>query len=169
MSGTQKLTGLAAGTSNGDSVRFEQLPAPASASVSGIGKLYTGTGSNTDGSMTQNAITNELATKLLIVNSESALTDASTIDLTAAKHTLSSSSATRTFTISYTGDDIVIEVTLSTTSATYTFPATALCVSEGFATGDNTLPLTGASGDKYIITVKKVGSNYYVVSKNFGQ
>ncbi|WP_264522127.1 hypothetical protein [Flavobacterium sp. N1994] len=40
-------------------------PVPdASSSVKGKGKLYTGTGSGTDGSMTQNAITNELSTRV---------------------------------------------------------------------------------------------------------
>lgn len=103
------------------------------------------------------------------VNSATALVDGATIDLTAIKHTLASSSATRTFTISYTGDDISLEVTLSNTAATYTFPATSLCVSEGVASGDNTLSLSGVSGDKYIIAIKKIGSAYYVASKNFGQ
>lgn len=105
----------------------------------------------------------------LLTNTATALTDAATIDLTAIKHTLASSAATRTFTISYTGDDITLVVTLSATSATYTFPATALCVSEGTASGDNLLALSGVSGDKYVIGIKKVGSAYYVASKNFGQ
>lgn len=98
-----------------------------------------------------------------------ALTDGATIDITSDKCTLATSSATRTFTISHTGDDITIEVTLSATSAVYTFPATALCVSDGLASGDNTLSIAGVSGDKYIIAIKKIGSAYYVVSKNFGQ
>jgi hypothetical protein len=101
-----------------------------------------------------------------ISNSAVALVDASTMDLTATKHTLTSSAATRTFTISYTGDDIVIEVTLNATSATYTFPATSKCISEGVASGNNTLSLSGQSGDIYIIAIKKIGSKYTVVSKN---
>lgn len=107
--------------------------------------------------------------KQLLVNSATALTDASSMDLTAIKHTLTTSSATRTFTITYTGDDICIEVTLNTATSTFTFPATSLCVSEGIASGDNTCVLSGSSGDKYIVAIKKVGSAYYVVSKNFGQ
>lgn len=103
------------------------------------------------------------------VNAATALVDGAAIDLTAVKHTLASALAAITFTISYTGDDITIEVTLSATAATYTFPATALCVSEGTASGDNTLSLSGVSGDKYIIGIKKIGSAYYVASKNFGQ
>lgn len=102
-------------------------------------------------------------------NSAVALTDAATMDLSGPKHTLASSSATRTFTISYTGDDITLEVTLTNTAATYTFPATALCTSEGTASGDNTCSLSGVSGDKYIIGIKKIGSSYYVAAKNFGQ
>lgn len=102
-------------------------------------------------------------------NAAVALVDGASIDLTATKHTLASAAAARTFTISYLGDDITIEVTLANTAATYTFPATALCVSEGSPSGDNTLPLAGVSGDKYIIAIKKIGSAYYVVAKNFGQ
>lgn len=110
-----------------------------------------------------------LNAKQALVNAATALVDAASMDLTAIKHTLATSSATRTFTISYTGDDITLEVTLSATSSVFTFPATTLCVSDGLASGDNTLPLAGVSGDKYIIAIKKVGSAYYVVSKNFGQ
>jgi hypothetical protein len=117
----------------------------------------------------QDQVFDALALKRDIINSATSLTDASTIDLTATKHTLATSSATRTFTISYTGDDIVIEVTLSASTATYTFPATSLCISEGTPTGNNTMVLNGVSGDKYIIVSKKIGSNYYVVAKNFGQ
>lgn len=104
-----------------------------------------------------------------IQNDATALVDASSMALTTNKHTLTTSSATRTFTISYTGDDITIEVTLNAVSSVFTFPATALCVVDGSETGDNTATLTGVSGDKHLIAIKKVGSNYYVVTHNFGQ
>lgn len=107
--------------------------------------------------------------ELIKKNNSVALVDAASMDLTGAKHTLATSSATRTFTISYTGDDITMEVTLSATSSIFTFPATSLCVSEGIATGDNTCPLAGVSGDIYLFAIKKIGSNYRVVAKNFGQ
>ena len=98
-----------------------------------------------------------------------ALTDTATIDITGPKHTLSTATG-RTFTISHAGDDIVLVITLSATSATYTFPATALCVADGTASGDNTLVITGAtSGDKHVVAIIKVGSGYYVASKNVGQ
>lgn len=97
------------------------------------------------------------------------LTDAATIDITGPKHTLSTSSS-RTFTISHVGDDIILVITLSATSATFTFPATSLCVADGTASGDNTLVITGAvSGDKHVVAIVKVGSSYHVASKNFGQ
>jgi hypothetical protein len=141
------------------------------------GKLtvtISGTSSAAWGSITgtitnQSDLTTLLAAKQSLVNSATALVDAATMDLTAIKHTLASSSATRTFTISYTGDDIVLIVTLSATGAVYTFPATALCVSDGVASGDNTLTIAGVSGDKYAIAIKKVGTAYYVACKNFGQ
>jgi len=98
-----------------------------------------------------------------------ALVDGATIDLTGPKHTLSTATG-RTFTISHAGDDIVLVITLSATSATFTFPAAALCVADGTASGDNTLVITGAtSGDKHLIAIAKVGSSYFVGSKNCGQ
>lgn len=115
------------------------------------------------------AIDSKLALKQTLINSAVAITDAASMDLTAIKHTLTTSSATRTFTISYTGDDITLEITLNTTASTLTFPATSLCVSEGSASGNNTCALAGVSGDKYMIAIKKIGSAYYVVAKNFGQ
>lgn len=118
---------------------------------------------------TVNLLKTGLDLRQLLINSATAITNAATMDITAIKNTLSTSSATRTFTISYTGDDIILEVTLSATASTFTFPATSLCVSEGIASGDNTCALSGVSGDKYIIAIKKIGSAYYVVCKNFGQ
>lgn len=103
------------------------------------------------------------------VNAAVAITDAATVDLTAIKHTLATSNATKTVTISYTGDDITLELMLNTVSSIFTFPASALCVSEGVASGNNTAGLSGVSGDKYIIGIKKIGSAYYVACKNFGQ
>lgn len=110
-------------------------------------------------------------TKQNLVNSAAALVDAATIDLTAIKHTLSSSSVTRTFTISYTGDDISMKVILSNTAAVYTFPADALCVnSSGSASGNNTCSLSGVSGDVYVFAIKHWGGGVYtVVCKNTGQ
>lgn len=128
------------------------------------------TGNPMDGSEKMEAVQSGINVQLNpLVNSATALVDASSMALTNTKHTLTSSSATRTFTITATCDDITIEVTLNATSATYTFPATALCVSEGVASGDNTAALSGTSGDKYIIAIKKIGSAYYVVVKNFKQ
>lgn len=135
-------------------------------SVSGTTDRVTSTGGATpviDVSATFEALLKKL------INTAVALTDGATMDLTAIKHTLTTSSATRTFTISYTGDDISIEVTLNATSSVFTFPANALCVSEGVATGDNTCPLAGVSGDKYLFAIKKIGSVHRVVCKNFGQ
>jgi hypothetical protein len=97
------------------------------------------------------------------------LTNGAIMDLTATKQTLVTSSATRTFTISYMGDDITLEVILDTTSSTFTFPSNSLCVSEGVSSGNNILSLSGVSGDHYIIGIKNINGRYYIVSKNFGQ
>lgn len=98
-----------------------------------------------------------------------ALDDAATIDITGPKHTLTTASS-RTFTISHLGDCIIIDMTLSATSATPIFPATSLCYYNGTASGDNTLPITGAvSGDHIMIGILKFGSNYRVTAINIGQ
>ncbi len=99
----------------------------------------------------------------------SVIEDGTTIDVADAKSTLETSETAITADISYAGDDATIELTLNGTALDITFPATALCVAEGVASGDNVLSLSGTSGDKYIIGIKVIGANYYVVSKNFGQ
>lgn len=110
-----------------------------------------------------------LDAKQALVNAAVVLTDAGTIDLTAIKHTLTTSSS-RTFTISYTGDDISMRVTLNAVSATMTFPAGAKCITEGAASGDNTCPMAGTSGDTYAISIKHWGSGQYtVICKNEDQ
>jgi hypothetical protein len=138
----------------------------ASETVKGIAELATQAETNTGSDNLK------IITPLKLKNKDAdvvAITDAASMDITGPKHTLTTSSATRTFTISHTGDDITLVVTLSAVSSVFTFPAAALCVSEGVASGDNTLSLAGVSGDKYVIGIKKVGSSYYVASKNFGQ
>lgn len=105
----------------------------------------------------------------VFTNTASALVDGTNIDLDSPKQTLSTSEAAITFTISYGGDKITIEVILGATSSTFTFPANSLCVSEGTASGDNTCALSGTSGDRYRITIEKFGSNYFVECKNYGQ
>src|SRR5690348_9765039 len=102
-------------------------------------------------------------------NDTTVLVDAGTIDLAETKNILTSSSGAITFTVSYLGDDVTLEVILNTTTANYTFPAGSLTVSEGSASGDNILALAGSSGDHYLIAIKKINGNYRVVSKNFGQ
>jgi hypothetical protein len=95
------------------------------------------------------------------------LTDSSTITIENFIQTLSSSSATKTVSISFSGNEMILELTLNTTAAVYTFPVGTLCVSEGVASGGNTCSLAGVSGNKYIIAIQRVGSNFYVVAKNF--
>lgn len=98
-----------------------------------------------------------------------ALVSGATIALTAEKHSLSTALSAITFTNSFVGDVIVIEVTLSATSSTFTFPSGYLCKTDGTASGDNTCALSGTSGDKYVICILKIGSNYYVSANNLGQ
>lgn len=103
-------------------------------------------------------------------NTASALSDGSSITITGIKHTLTTSQATITFTHSFTGDFANISVTMSTTSAVWTFAAGALCVVEGIASGDNTATISATSGDKIVISIWNIdGTNYRVVCKNFGQ
>lgn len=106
-----------------------------------------------------------------ITNTAVALTDGASITLTATKHTLTTDEATITFTDSYAGDFLGIEVTLSgITGATWTLPANSLGAYNGVATGTNNIVVSGAvSGDKIIVSRWKCGSNYYYVAFNFGQ
>src|SRR5690606_31895116 len=99
------------------------------------------------------------------VNSAVALTDAGTIDITGPRHTLTTADS-RTFTISYLGDKIDMIITLNSTSETFTFPSSALCVREGVASGDNILVLDGISGDEFFVSIERFGTDFYVVSKN---
>ena len=78
-------------------------------------------------------------------NTPVVLTDASSIDIASVSNVLTTSSATRTFTISYVGDAAILEVTLNATNSVFTFPLNSLCVSDGTASGDNTLSLPGIS------------------------
>lgn len=94
-----------------------------------------------------------------------ALVDGATIDITGPKHTLTTANG-RTLTISHAGDHGVIEITLNATSATFTFPSAWKCWAEGISTGDNTLGLSGTSGDRYFVAWTKIGSNFYAASKN---
>jgi hypothetical protein len=103
------------------------------------------------------------------VDTAVALVDAATIDLTDRTHTLSTAVG-RTFTMSHTGDFMVINITLSATSGTFTFPSGFLCTFNGTASGDNTLPVTGAtSGDIISVAILKVAGQYLVSGVNFGQ
>jgi hypothetical protein len=97
------------------------------------------------------------------------LTSNANIDLAAKKASLSTALAAIAFTISYTGDDITFDIQLNAAASTLTFPVGSLCVSEGTASGDNTCSLSGVSGDRYVVSIKKIGSIYYVACKNFGQ
>jgi len=102
-------------------------------------------------------------------NSSSALTDGAAITITGLKHTLTSTQATVTWTLSQTSDFQTTDIILNATSTTWTFPANALCVVDGVASGTNTAALTGVSGDHHIMSIYKDGTNYRVVIKNFGQ
>jgi hypothetical protein len=138
----------------------------ASETAAGIAELATQAETNTG---TDDA---RIVTPLKVKNLDPslvALVDGATIDITGPKHSLTTSSS-RTFTISHLGDEGSVLVTKSTAALlTFTFPATALCRSDGAPTGNNTFPLSGASGDKFMISYKKMGSEYLVACANFEQ
>lgn len=120
---------------------------------------------------TAQAAINELDTeKQSIANTASALTDGASIAITGAKHTLTTTQSAITFSQSFTGDFLNIDVTFNTTAATWTFPTGSLCVVEGSASGNNTATIAAVSGDKIVISIWFVSSgNYRVACKNFGQ
>lgn len=104
-----------------------------------------------------------------ISNSENVLTSGATVDIDAYNNTLATALSAITFTVSVTGDFWIMTVTLSATSSTFTFPANSLCIIDGTASGDNTMALSGTSGDVYEIMGKKRGATYTVIGKNCGQ
>lgn len=104
-----------------------------------------------------------------IDRASSALTDSSTIAITGTKHTLTSAEAAVTWSYTFTGEEMKVLITLNLDAADYTFPSGTLCIVDGDATGDNTAPLFGTSGDKYLLVVTKFGSAYVAVIKNIGQ
>lgn len=131
-------------------------------------------GGGTWGSITgtlssQTDLQSVLDAKLAIANSSTSLTDGAAVTITGTKHTLTSDEATITWTLSQTGDFQTTDIILNATTTTWTFPANTLCVYEGVASGDNTAVLSGTSGDHYILSIYKDGTNYRVVIKNFGQ
>jgi hypothetical protein len=114
-----------------------------------------------------------LAAKQSLVNAASALSDGAAITLSSIKHTLSTTQATITFTDTYTGDFLSVEVTFNTTEATWTFPTGSKTVyinEAGTATtSTTTIVIAGAtSGDKLVLSRGLWGSAYYYVVKNFG-
>jgi hypothetical protein len=103
-------------------------------------------------------------------NTATALSDGSSISITGVKHTLTTTQSAITFSDSWVGDFTTISVTFTQTSAVWTFPAGALCVVDGVASGDNTATVTGTSGDKIVLSIWDVdGTTYHVITKNFGQ
>jgi len=102
-------------------------------------------------------------------NSSSPIADSGDITISSIKQTLTTSATAIDVDINYSGDSSIMELILNATSSVLTFPAGTLCVADGVASGDNTLTLSGVSGDKYLIGIINIGGNYSVVSRNFGQ
>jgi hypothetical protein len=118
----------------------------------------------------QTDLQGELDDKANLANTATALTDGSSISITGVKHTLTTTQSAITFSDSWVGDFTTISVTFTQTSAVWTFPAGALCVVDGVASGDNTATVTGTSGDKIVLSIWDVdGTTYHVITKNFGQ
>jgi hypothetical protein len=135
-------------------------------SGSGGGAWGTITGTLSD----QTDLQGELDDKANLANTATALTDGSSISITGVKHTLTTTQSAITFSDSWVGDFTTISVTFTQTSAVWTFPAGALCVVDGVASGDNTATVTGTSGDKIVLSIWDVdGTTYHVITKNFGQ
>lgn len=128
-----------------------------------------GGGLQAESAFSYDSATNLLTVPALTAGSSTALTDAGTVTITGAKHTLTSDEATITWTLSQTSDFQTTDIILNATTTDWTFPANTLIVSEGTATGSNVVTLAGSSGDHYIMSIYKDGSNYRIAIKNFGQ
>lgn len=126
-------------------------------------------GSITGTLSSQTDLQTALDAKQALVNTALALTDGAAITLTAIKHTLTTDEATVTFTDSYAGDFLLVEVTLNVTSTVWTFPSNSLCAFNGTASGTTSMTVTGVVGDRVHLSRAKVGSNYSYIAFNFGQ
>jgi len=112
----------------------------------------------------------EIILKANAVNAASALTDGSTITVTGPKHTLTTTQAAITYTLSQPEDFSTWWVTFNQTSAVWTFPAGALCKVNGVPSGNNTASISGVSGDKLTVSIFNAGSGVYsVYISNNGQ
>jgi hypothetical protein len=121
----------------------------------------------------QTDLNTALAAKQALINAAVAITDAATITLTAIKHTLTTDEATITFSDSYTGDFLSVEITFNATGTTWTFPTgsklTYVNEAGTATTSTTTMTISGAtSGDKMVMSRGLFGSNYYYIVKNFG-
>lgn len=153
---------LGSGGAGGHTIEEEGTPLTARSKLNFVGAGVTATDDSGDDA---SVITIPNPT----INTSTSLTDGAAITITGTKHTLTSTQATVTWTLSQTGDFQTTDIILNATTTTWTFPANTLCVYEGVASGDNTAVLSGTSGDHYIMSTYKDGTNYRVVIKNFGQ
>jgi hypothetical protein len=128
-----------------------------------------GGGFQAEAAFTYDSANNTLTVPSITRGSATSLTDGAAITITGSKHTLSSTEAAVTWTLSQTGDYQTTDVILNATSTTWTFPAGALCVVNGAASGNNVATVTGVSGDHHVMSIYKNGTDYRVVIKNFGQ
>jgi hypothetical protein len=103
---------------------------------------------------------------LLVANSATALTDAASIAITANKHTLSTSRTTITFTDTFAGDFVNIEVTMSSNTAAWTFPTGSLCTFNGITSGSNVMNVSATVGDTIVLSRWKNGSSYAWIGIN---
>lgn len=133
---------------------------------------FTGSGVDVSNDSTNNRVNVNISdVGQALINDPTVIVDGSSISLTTAEHTLTTSQATITVTDSYTGDYCGLRLTLSgITQVVLTFSTgTSLCSFGGTASGDSTMTVTGVSGDRVEIHRKKLGTNYTYVGLNVGQ
>lgn len=138
----------------------------ATETVEGVAELATQAETNTGTDDVR------IVTPLKLKNRDGAvatLSDSSTTDITSDKWTWATAATTRTVTFSFAGDLSEGIITLTGVTLTLTFPSGSLCVAEGVTSSDNTAVITGVSGDKHYVRIRKFASAYYITLKNFSQ
>jgi hypothetical protein len=131
-----------------------------------------GAGWNGDNSVpTKNDTYDEMETKQDAILTVNALTDGSTITTTTALDSVFTSEATVTWAHSHTTTyQLTVAQLDGITTSDWTFPAGSLVIYEGVAEGDNTVTITGASGDYFLITTARIHSGLrFVHIKNATQ
>lgn len=91
------------------------------------------------------------------------------VDIFAAVSYIDLNGLAKTFTISYPGNEMSVQVGLNATRCNLTFPTGSVCSFDGHRSPNNVVDIFGNLGDVYIAKITKRNSGYTVAITNIGQ